>query len=323
MGSKSESEKQDDQKSDVSDEQSFHKEQSSSGKEDQNDHDVNLDLHLLNIKSSNENESNSNLVESKERYNNEAVNDASNASAKNGNYVNADNLNAADETYSSQPGSQNESNQCSYYESSANIENNYDDSAIVSCDDIKITFSPLDNYTSVLRFEEMDIKKEILHGIYEMGFQRPSKIQEKALPLLLVDPPQNLIAQSQSGTGKTATFTIASLNRVNTNVNDTQVLCISPTRELARQTVNVFLGISKGTNIKTELIVKDMDKIIDPYGNHVIVGTPGTILSLVMRRKLNLSNLKCFILDEADQLIGEPNLGDQTMRIKRYDFYFC
>lgn len=76
---------------------------------------------------------------------------------------------------------------------------------------------------SVKRFEDLNLKPELLQGIYGMGFTRPSKIQETALPTLLNDPPQNIIAQSQSGTGKTAAFTLALLSRIDVNVKYPQV----------------------------------------------------------------------------------------------------
>jgi ATP-dependent helicase YprA (DUF1998 family) len=72
---------------------------------------------------------------------------------------------------------------------------------------------------SVKRFEDLNLKPELLQGLYGMGFTKPSKIQETALPALLNDPPQNLIAQSQSGTGKTAAFALAMLSRIDTNLN--------------------------------------------------------------------------------------------------------
>ena len=88
---------------------------------------------------------------------------------------------------------------------------------------------------SVKSFEELNLQPNLLKGVYAMGFNAPSKIQETALPTLLADPPQNMIAQSQSGTGKTAAFVLAMLSRVNTSLKHTQVLCLSPTFELALQ----------------------------------------------------------------------------------------
>lgn len=88
-------------------------------------------------------------------------------------------------------------------------------------------------------------KPNLLKGVYEMGFNAPSKIQETALPTLLADPPQNLIAQSQSGTGKTAAFVLAMLSRVNSDKKYPQVLCLSPTYELAVQTGEVAAHMAK------------------------------------------------------------------------------
>jgi ATP-dependent RNA helicase DDX19/DBP5 len=76
---------------------------------------------------------------------------------------------------------------------------------------------------SVKRFEDLNLKPELLKGLYSMGFTKPSKIQETALPALLNDPPQNIIAQSQSGTGKTAAFVLSMISRVDTNLQYPQV----------------------------------------------------------------------------------------------------
>mgnify|MGYP003449279062 CR=1 FL=1 len=88
-------------------------------------------------------------------------------------------------------------------------------------------------------------KPELLRGVYAMGYNTPSKIQETALPTLIADPPQNMIAQSQSGTGKTAAFTLAMLTRVDTAKDFPQVLCLSPTYELAIQTGEVAARMAK------------------------------------------------------------------------------
>ncbi|XP_003389903.3 PREDICTED: ATP-dependent RNA helicase DDX19A-like, partial [Amphimedon queenslandica] len=97
--------------------------------------------------------------------------------------------------------------------------------------------SPLYSATT---FEELNLHPNLLKGIYSMKFSKPSKIQEKALPLLLADPPQNLIAQSQSGTGKTAAFVLAMLTRVDASKPYPQILCLSPTFDLAQQTGKVL-----------------------------------------------------------------------------------
>ena len=110
---------------------------------------------------------------------------------------------------------------------------------------------------SVKSFEELRLPEELLKGLYDMGFQAPSKIQETALPILLCNPPQNMIAQSQSGTGKTAAFLLSSLFRVDTTQNYPQVLILSPTYELAIQTGEVAKQMAKfKTDIKFILAVR-------------------------------------------------------------------
>merc|ERR1712241_249405 len=106
---------------------------------------------------------------------------------------------------------------------------------------------------SVKSFEALNLQPNLLKGVYAMGFNAPSKIQETALPTLLADPPQNMIAQSQSGTGKTAAFVLAMLSRVDTSLNYPQVLCLSPVYELALQTGEVA---SKMSQFCSDLTIK-------------------------------------------------------------------
>jgi ATP-dependent RNA helicase DDX19/DBP5 len=90
-------------------------------------------------------------------------------------------------------------------------------------------------YTSISSFEELGLCKELLDGVYALGYQKPSKIQEKALPLLLHNPPVNMIGQSQAGTGKTACFSLNILSRVDADLEKVQAIVLAPARELARQ----------------------------------------------------------------------------------------
>src|SRR3989338_3581122 len=88
----------------------------------------------------------------------------------------------------------------------------------------------------VLEFEDMELKDELLRGIYAYGFEKPSKIQQKAImPIITSRPPRDIIGQAQSGTGKTATFVISLLQRINTELNKCQGMIMVPTRELAQQ----------------------------------------------------------------------------------------
>ena len=90
-----------------------------------------------------------------------------------------------------------------------------------------------------------------------MGFKKPSKIQEKALPLLLMNPCQNFIGQSQSGTGKTAAFVLAMLSRVDLKDPATQAICLSPARELARQSMDVLREMGKYTSVTTAYAIRE------------------------------------------------------------------
>uniref|UniRef100_A0A8D0BQF0 RNA helicase n=1 Tax=Salvator merianae TaxID=96440 RepID=A0A8D0BQF0_SALMN len=173
---------------------------------------------------------------------------------------------------------------------------------------------------SVKSFEELRLKTELLHGIYAMGFNRPSKIQETALPLMLAYPPQNLIAQSQSGTGKTAAFVLAMLSRVNADCKFPQCLCVSPTFELAMQTGQVVEKMGKFcVNIKVAYAVRG-NRL--PRGSkieeQIIIGTPGTLLDWCFKLMfVNMEKIRVFVLDEADVMIDKQNFSDQTIRIQR------
>lgn len=171
---------------------------------------------------------------------------------------------------------------------------------------------------SVKSFEELGLKPELLKGLYAMKFSKPSKIQEKALPLLLSNPARNMIGQSQSGTGKTAAFSLTMLSRVDENNTSIQAICLSPTRELARQTLDVIQEMGKFTKIKTQLLVPGiLERNERPENCQVIVGTPGVVLDLIRKRVINVQQVRVFVLDEADNMLDQQGMGDQCMRIKK------
>lgn len=170
---------------------------------------------------------------------------------------------------------------------------------------------------SVKSFEELGLRPELLKGLYSMKFNKPSKIQEKALPLLISNPPKNMIGQSQSGTGKTAAFSLTMLSRVDENDANTQCICLAPARELARQTLEVITTMSKFTKITSQLVVPDALAKGQSTNAHVLVGTPGTLLDLIRRKLVNTSKVKVFVLDEADNMLESQGLGDQCVRVKR------
>ncbi|NWJ04446.1 DDX25 helicase, partial [Crypturellus undulatus] len=173
---------------------------------------------------------------------------------------------------------------------------------------------------SVKTFEELPLKKELLRGIYHMGFNRPSKIQETALPMMLAHPPQNLIAQSQSGTGKTAAFVLAMLSRVNAARRHPQCLCLAPTFELALQIGRVVERMGQFcADVKVTFAVQGHR--LAPGARlteQIVIGTPGTVLDWCFKRRLlDLKQIRVFVLDEADIMIDTQGFSSQSIRIQR------
>lgn len=150
-----------------------------------------------------------------------------------------------------------------------------------------------------------------------MNFNKPSKIQERALPLLLANPPQNLIGQSQSGTGKTAAFTLNMLARVDTSNPLPQALVLAPSRELARQILGVVQTMGQFMEgLLTWQAVPDLAQRGKKVNAQVVVGTPGTVMDLIRRRQFDITNMKVLVLDEADNMLDQQGLGDQCKRVK-------
>ncbi|OVF06857.1 putative ATP-dependent RNA helicase [Clavispora lusitaniae] len=170
---------------------------------------------------------------------------------------------------------------------------------------------------SVKSFEELGLSPELLKGLYAMKYNKPSKIQEKALPLLLSNPPTNMIGQSQSGTGKTAAFSLTLLSRVDESDNSVQAVCLAPARELARQTLEVIQTMGRFTKVTSKLVVPGSYSADSSFNEHILVGTPGTLLDLIKRRRVNLSKVRVFVLDEADNMLDAQGLGAQCVRVKK------
>jgi len=173
---------------------------------------------------------------------------------------------------------------------------------------------------SVKSFEELDLRHDLLKGIYSMGFNRPSKIQETALPMLCSRMPQNLIAQSQSGTGKTAAFVLTMLSRIDLTSDQPQCLCLSPTYELALQTGKVMETMGAAMqNLKICYALKGIRLGRgEKARGQIIIGTPGTCMDWVVKFKsIDPSHIKLFVLDEADVMIDTQGHKDQTIRIHR------
>ena len=157
-------------------------------------------------------------------------------------------------------------------------------------------------------FEELGLRPELLSAIAEMGYENPTPIQGLALPQLLGSN-QDLIAYAQTGTGKTAAFSLPILNQIDPSEEGIKCIILSPTRELGIQITNDIKNYSKhmdrlkvvavygGASIDQQL--RDLNR-----GCDIVVGTPGRTLDLINRRKLNLSNVKWLVLDEADEMLS-------------------
>lgn len=155
-------------------------------------------------------------------------------------------------------------------------------------------------------FDDMNLKPELLRGIYAYGFEKPSAIQQRAIQPCVMK--RDVIAQAQSGTGKTATFSIAILQQIDTSMRECQALILAPTRELATQIQKVVISLGDfmqaqchacigGTNVR-----EDMRRL--EAGTHVVVGTPGRVFDMISRKVLRTHNIKLFVLDEADEMLS-------------------
>ena len=158
-----------------------------------------------------------------------------------------------------------------------------------------------------MSFDEMNLKENLLRGIYAYGFEEPSEIQKKSIPIFSLG--KDMIAQAQSGSGKTGAFTIGALNRISEEDKETQCIIVSPTRELAEQTFLFMQEISKYTGITSEKVVggtnvKDCQQSLEK-GPHVVVGTPGRIIDMIRRRSLFTDKVHTFVVDEADEMLSQ------------------
>ena len=153
-------------------------------------------------------------------------------------------------------------------------------------------------------FESMNLKPDLLKGIYAYGFETPSAIQSRAIMQIISG--RDTIAQAQSGTGKTATFSIGMLEVIDTKSKECQALILSPTRELAIQIQNVVKHLGDYMNIHTHACIGgknvggDVKKL--QQGQQIVSGTPGRVIDVIKRRNLQTRNIKVLILDEADEL---------------------
>jgi translation initiation factor 4A len=158
-------------------------------------------------------------------------------------------------------------------------------------------------------FDDMNLSTKLVRGIYGYGFEKPSSIQQRAIVPCIKG--MDVIAQAQSGTGKTATFAISILQSIDTSLKSVQALVLAPTRELANQIIKVITALGDymdvdcyacigGTNIRKEI------QMLKENGYQVIVGTPGRVLDMIAnRRAIDPRTIKMFVLDEADEMLSK------------------
>jgi translation initiation factor 4A len=175
--------------------------------------------------------------------------------------------------------------------------------------------------TEITSWEELDAKKNLLRGIYAYGFEKPSPIQKKAIKPLFDG--KDIVAQAQSGTGKTGCFTVGTLQIIDCDVNTTQAMLLAPTRELAIQTKKVIDALgTQFSKLRTQLLIggtstdDDIQQLYE-FPPHVVIGCPGRVHDMLRRKKLKSECLKIIVLDEADEMLSQ-GFKEQVYNIFQY-----
>jgi translation initiation factor 4A len=175
--------------------------------------------------------------------------------------------------------------------------------------------------TDIQSWDLLDLKPSLLRGIFAHGFEKPSPIQQRAIKPVMDG--RDVIAQAQSGTGKTATFTIGALQRIDISEPTTQALILSPTRELSSQTAKVVGSIGSFMNgLKIQTLfggsaVEEGSSFSNRNIPHVICGCPGRVYDMMRRDKIGSKNIKIIILDEADEMLSS-GFKEQVYNIFQY-----
>lgn len=169
-----------------------------------------------------------------------------------------------------------------------------------------MTVTGAEEYPIFESFDDYDLEENLLRGIYSYGFEKPSAIQQRGIKPILDG--RDTIGQAQSGTGKTATFTIGCLQRIDYGNRNCQALILAPTRELAQQIQKVALALGDYLKVRCHACIggtsvrEDIEKLRD--GQHLVVGTPGRVFDMIGKRHLRVDDLITFVLDEADEMLS-------------------
>mmetsp|Transcript_70792 Transcript_70792/g.162302 ORF Transcript_70792/g.162302 Transcript_70792/m.162302 type:complete len:492 (+) Transcript_70792:21-1496(+) len=175
---------------------------------------------------------------------------------------------------------------------------------------------------SAKSWEDLELDDKLCDGIYNEGFLRPSKIQELALPIICFRPgytPQNLIAQAQNGSGKTAAFSLGLLSQIDFAWGVPQAMVLCHTRELARQNGAVIERLGTFAGVRIQVVVSTLGSTTRETMDrtaHVLVGTPGKMRDVTKKRILAVNDIRCLVLDEADVMLGQ-DMGSQVHSVRQ------
>ena len=185
--------------------------------------------------------------------------------------------------------------------------------------DENISFETSKGVSVTSTFDAMGIREDLLRGMYSYGFEKPSAIQQRAIMPICAG--RDVIAQAQSGTGKTSMISLALCQMLDTSSREVQALVLSPTRELATQTEKTALALGNFMSVQVHACIGGRSvgedaKVLD-RGVHIVSGTPGRVFDMIKRRNLRTRNIKTLVLDEADEMLNK-GFKEQIYDVYRY-----
>lgn len=167
-------------------------------------------------------------------------------------------------------------------------------------------------YKSAKAFSDLGLAKPYLDALAKMNWQRPSSIQAQALPY--ISRGLSIVGQAHHGSGKTGTYALGMLSRIDPAIEKPQAICLAPTRELAIQIADVVRKISQFSKVKVDMVLRGFK---GRATGHILVGTPGTVMAKIQSKELETSAIKLYVLDEADNLVGGQGVGVTCSNIKK------
>ncbi|KAG8905641.1 RNA helicase [Tulasnella sp. 417] len=183
----------------------------------------------------------------------------------------------------------------------------------------RLVFESSEQVKVISAFDQLGLKDDLLRGLYDYGFETPSAVQQTVLVPMMSG--RDVIVQAEAGMGKTSTGVIAMLHRIDCNLRETQVLILSPTRELAWATRNAIMALGKYLNVQCHVCIggtaikEDVSKL--DYGVSIVSGTPGRVSDIIRRKHLRTQNIKMLVLDKADEML-EMGFREQVYDVHRY-----